>query len=884
MKVFSFLIRGNYPNRRSILTSIKGKLHGEPNILKGYRPPVLDLFDEKKRFIETLNIEDSDLPFLLDINRPTALRYIELLRQSQSGDLEAVQEIKRIAFEFFEHQGAYYFNMPSVDEEFIVPCTSRSSFEEEHISNKGSILLNLNANGYPVPDFVILSSSVYHQSEEQRFRHIEAAMDSMEKLTAQRLGASINPLILAIRCAMPCYMPGIMPTYLNVGITEKSFPGLVDYFGRDVAHRIYLNNMKNLLILTGQMRYAGTSQPDHKNRKEVESSVNQFRELIQKKDPLLLEDPYYQTAFFARQAYFYFENNSDLMLTLSRGKEHYPSLIIQKMVCTVRDKKSQVGVLFSRHPRTGEGKQVESAYNIFGEEIMAGTAETTKTDFSNGEEIETLFPAISHFSPSLQQLENNFASPVTIEFATDISDSHNFFALLQLNRSEVTGRSAFVSVMDLYDSGVIEQHRITELIKPYHIKQIESDAIDPKSFEKLSRFTQGLSILPRTAVSARLYFSASEALKAKKEGQKVCFCKKSFEPSDSVVMREVDAIVSLTSAAIHVVTICQSYGLPALLNVEEDGVTLSSENRLRNANGLEIGEGEWVTISSRNRCLYKGAASFRSARLIRFMRGELVNLSPAEQKAFQRMAEAYSKYNAMITDLKLHQLYSLNEIIRLVILELREETEKASELVNLWFDHNKDLYVEEVLKSEMGDHMKQNDVFNLLTLERQIEFFRRALKKCKSGEITGYTAGTFMLGRFINQPQSIAFWESFSSKETAILINEWVLFEKYMLLLHEVGERKLTRTKERILEGGFSSLALRPNRVKTFITLKLSQNSLEDVKEALPSWSDAQSARVLDLLLLPYSAFYDFEQPWSVSELKNICEENNIPVPEPDEH
>ena len=389
--------------------------------------------------------------------------------------------------------------------------------------------------------------------------------------------------------------------------------------------------------------------PSPSDRKAVEARVNQIREVIQKKDPLLLEDPYYQAAFFARQAYLYFENNSDLMLTLSRGKAHYPSLIIQKMVCTVRHKESQVGVLFSRQPRTGEGKQVESAFNIFGEEIMAGTAETTKNDFRDGDEIESIFPAISHFTPSLDQLERDFASPVTIEFATDISDSHNFFALLQLNRSELTGRSAFVSVMDLYESGCISQSRITELIKPYHIKQIESDAIDPRSFERLSRFCQGPSILPRTAVSARLYFSASSALKAKRGGQKVCFCKKSFEPSDSVVMREVDAIVSLTSAAIHVATICQSYGLPALLNLEADGVAFSTEGTLINSKGMEIREGDWVTLSSRNRCLYKGAASYRQARLIRFTvdhdgDGVFDAGDPAEDRGFQLNGTNLERY------------------------------------------------------------------------------------------------------------------------------------------------------------------------------------------------------------------------------------------------
>ena len=46
---------------------------------------------------------------------------------------------------------------------------------------------------------------------------------------------------------------------------------------------------------------------------------------------------------------------------------------------------------------------------------------------------------------------------------------------------------------------------------------------------------------------------------------------------DSAVMREMDAIISLTSAAMHVVTICQGLGIPALLSLEKNGVDLQPE-------------------------------------------------------------------------------------------------------------------------------------------------------------------------------------------------------------------------------------------------------------------------------------------------------------------
>ncbi len=99
-------------------------------------------------------------------------------------------------------------------------------------------------------------------------------------------------------------------------------------------------------------------------------------DLIQKTDRRLVDDPFCQATFLAKQAYKHFEANQELVLTLCRGAEHLPSLILQKMICTVRHDNAYVGVLSSRHTRTGLGIELQTARNLFGEEMMTGTAES----------------------------------------------------------------------------------------------------------------------------------------------------------------------------------------------------------------------------------------------------------------------------------------------------------------------------------------------------------------------------------------------------------------------------------------------------------------------------------------------------------------------------
>jgi hypothetical protein len=40
---------------------------------------------------------------------------------------------------------------------------------------------------------------------------------------------------------------------------------------------------------------------------------------------------------------------------------------------------------------------------------------------------------------------------------------------------------------------------------------------------------------------------------------------------------------------------------------------------------------------------------------------------------------------------------------------------------------------------------------------------------------------------------------------------------------------------------------------------------------------------VLELLQQPYRAFYNFNAVWSVRQLERLCQEENLPLPQPDD-
>ncbi len=879
-----FRIRANYINQRSLVAR---KNHhpvtGDELIAPGpgYSPPVVDL-EFADGTAESLVVSEIDMPFLCGNDFDRAKHHLSLILNARHGDPQAAAEL---SIEEREQSVNLVHPLQPEENEFVVPSTSCNPHTEQEISQKGSILLKLSQMGYSVPDFIILNSHAYDDREQHLEDHLSDAIRQLETLTMQGLGDCRNPLVFAVRCATSHYIPGVMDTYLNVGVTEGILPCLERIYGQLPARKMFLNNLRNLCQSFRRDEHAAiikAVRPDL-TPAQINELIGRLSDIIRKLDPRLLEDPFFQAASFARQSYQHFEDNKELVLTLCRGTDHYPSLILQKMICTVRHEAAYAGVISSRDTQTGVGMELQTAHNIFGEEMMTGSAEIQTDSFEDPQTIKRSFPAVFHFVSHLGDLEKEFESPVLIEFAVEATGRYQSFALLQLNQTGMAGRAAITSVVDMHKSGIISRQRVAELIRPYHIKQLTSDTIDQEDFAALTPFCTGVAVLPRSAISARVYFSGDAALSAKSQGDYVCLCKKTFVPTDTVIMREMDAIISLTSAAVHVVTICQSMGIPALLSLEKHGVTMHPEGKLVNLFGQEIHEGDWITLSSRRRSIFEGKAKFKPGRLLRYMRGEQVDMDDDEKKSFASIAYAYRYYQQLTRGLQADQISTLSEVTRMVNFELRGESEESKKLVNGWFDEREALYMEEVLKSDIGDHLGQSNVFEMLTLDRKIRFFKRALAKCAKEHISGYEAGAFMLGRFLCMRYPVKFWKSFTPAEIGLLVNEWVLFEKYMQVLHNVGERRLLLARKQILKGGLEQLSLHPGNVQSLITLKLSAAPLDEAKASLPDWTDPQSARVLEVLQQPYNEFYDFKATWSVGQLTKICEEENVPLPKPDD-
>lgn len=890
MHIKSFRIRASYPNYYMVkLYAEHGKEifdfdNEDPgNKLEGNKPGTI---------IYTLDDDSQhefpprwyDMYYLLRLKNDEQKKHLEMLLEERFGEARhntgssgkgtACQELIACREAFLEECRTYVAQHPLIDNDHLITSLNSKSFTDEEISHKGRVLKELTQNCYPVPDFVILTAASFHHPEQLDML-IEQAISNLETMTKCKLGDAHNPLVFAIRCAMPQYIPGLMPTLLNIGVTHAAYQGLCHKHKEGMANRVYLSTLHNLSEMLGiEHRYQTTdielSTEMQKNR------ITELEERIIEASPdgnRLLNDASFQVTSLIRHVRDFYIQNQDLILTFMQGKQASPSLILQRMVWTIGNNESYPGVLYSRHSRTGIGKQIESYRNIFGEEIMTGDVTSDDLSYSDRNEIIGSFPAVYHFHPLLKKLETKYKSPVTIEFAVETRPNRlSLFSVLQLNISEMTGRAALVSAINLRNEGLIDDSGVMDIIKPYHLRQIISASIDDSSIAKLQFFGKGLSVLPRTAITCVLCFTAAKARELKAKGENVCLCQDRFIPEDTITLNEVDAILSMTPAAIHVVTACRGYGIPAFMNLNNYGIRHVGDS-IVNEEGLVINESDHITLSSKRQTIYKGVAEFKPARFIKYMENGPVDINSDEIPIYEEMKVAYLQYQKIVTSEKTSYINDINKLARLIRCDLQNKPHTAKDIVNSWYNNHVELYVKQVLESKMGDHQDQSRLFNLLENDRKIDCLKRASEICLANRVSGLKAGSFMLGRFVAKPLPVSIWNRISNRIVAFLLNEYVLYEKYLHVLQEVGEIRLARAHSRIETEGISNMNIQNFNIETFIPLIYSCHQWDIVAEELEKMEHQDNTHLLiEKLSKPIDQLYDLSKPWNrilVENMKN---------------
>ncbi|HRS91711.1 MAG TPA: PEP/pyruvate-binding domain-containing protein, partial [Candidatus Marinimicrobia bacterium] len=138
----------------------------------------------------------------------------------------------------------------------------------------------------PVPPGFTITTEVctYYYQHNRKYpaelkEQVEAALTKVEKIMGRKFGDPDNPLLVSVRSGARKSMPGMMETVLNIGLTEKTIPGLIKQSGGN--ERFVYDAYRRLIMMYSDvvMEKAAGIEPkeDEGIRRQLEKIMDDFK-------------------------------------------------------------------------------------------------------------------------------------------------------------------------------------------------------------------------------------------------------------------------------------------------------------------------------------------------------------------------------------------------------------------------------------------------------------------------------------------------------------------------------------------------------------------------------------------------------------------------------
>ncbi|MEW6570653.1 MAG: PEP/pyruvate-binding domain-containing protein [Nitrospirota bacterium] len=272
-----------------------------------------------------------------------------------------------------------------------------------HLGSKGYNLIKLASLGIPVPPGFIITTEVFRCAKAiERFKHVEDHLDEgirehiyeLEKLTGKKFGDAENPLLVSVRSGGAISMPGMMISFLDVGMNESIVEGLIKQTGRpwfvwDCYRRFLqcwgmsygmerdrfdaiINSFKDKYRVSRKIQFT----PD-----QMREVAYAYREAVKTYGIEIVDDPEKQLKISIAQVFesWYSEKAQAYRKIMGISDDWGTAVIVQAMVYGNLDTNSGTGVLFTRNPQEAGDKVVlwgDFAIGAQGEDIVSGLVMT----------------------------------------------------------------------------------------------------------------------------------------------------------------------------------------------------------------------------------------------------------------------------------------------------------------------------------------------------------------------------------------------------------------------------------------------------------------------------------------------------------------------------
>ncbi len=353
-----------------------------------------------------------------------------------------------------------------------------------HLGNKGYNLVRLKKLGLPVPPGFVITTEVFRCREvinsyrpaERNFREqVDAHIHAVERLTGKRFGDPGNPLLLSVRSGSAISQPGMMDTFLNVGITEKITEGVAartgnPWFAWDNYRRFLqcygmamgLERDHFDAIIRRSKDRAGIAYKRAFSGDQMKTVAMAYKQSLLDHGIDIPEDPLEQLHTVVRLVLSSWDSEKAKAYRRIIGisDDWGTAVTVQAMVYGNRSRRSGSGVIFTHNPRwSGDSLRLWGDFTIGnqGEDVVAGLVNTLPISIRQQEAemrdtditLETHFPLIygALRNIAVNLIEDQGWSPQEMEFTFE-SDAVEDLYLLQ-TRDMVIRQRKKVPTFDL---------------------------------------------------------------------------------------------------------------------------------------------------------------------------------------------------------------------------------------------------------------------------------------------------------------------------------------------------------------------------------------------------------------------------------------------------
>lgn len=515
---------------------------------------------------------------------------------------------------------------------------------KELLGGKGANLAEMTNLGIPVPPGFTITTEVctHYYSNDHNYpselqSQVEEAISKTEDTMGRKFGDPTNPLLMSVRSGARISMPGMMETVLNVGLTSKTIPGLIEKSGNP---KFVYDAYRRLITMYADVvmeKAAGVEPKDGISIRErleeliderkKEKGVHQdtdldgddWKELSDTfkttvKDVLgneFPDDPHAQLWGGISAVFQSWNGKRAISYRRIEGipEEWGTAVNVQTMVFGNMGNSCATGVGFTRNPATGDnhfyGEWLSDAQ---GEDVVAGIRTPNPINkwcrTEQNKDLPTLEEEMSGIYDELDgiriNLEKHYADMQDIEFTIE----NDRLWMLQTRVGKRNGMAAVKMATDMLTEGLIEKETALNRVKPSQLDELLHPMVDPDAEATATKLAEGLPAGPGGA-TGQIVFTADDAEAWAKDGKKVILVRNETSPEDVHGMHAAEAILTAKGGMTsHAALVARGWGKCCVVGC--GALNIDSRGKKMSVDGQTLNEGDVITLNGTKGFVYKG--------------------------------------------------------------------------------------------------------------------------------------------------------------------------------------------------------------------------------------------------------------------------------------